>query len=134
MNLEVEAWNSLYAMVGPGRRLDAASEAKLRDALGQARAQNRLTVAASNTLLNQVKVLNLPFSPEDLNQIAQGDTMPFSNAPRTMLGGGFGAVCMPMGAAPPAYGQAMWNDLPATYDAALKARPHFTADMQQSAP
>jgi hypothetical protein len=134
LNLEVEAWNSRYAIVGPGRRLDAASETKLRDALSQARAQNRLTVSASNTLLNQVKALNLPFSPEDLNQITEGDTMPFSNAPRTMFGGGVGAVCIPMRAAPPTYGQAMWSDLPATYDEAIKATPHFTVGTQKSTP
>jgi len=133
-NLEIEAWNSLYAMVGPGRRLDAASQAKLRDALGQARAQNRITATASNTLLNQVKALNLPFSPEDLNQITQADTKPFSNTPRTMFGGGFGTVCLPMGAPPSTYGQAMWSGVPATYEEAIKARPHFTAGTRQPTP
>jgi hypothetical protein len=133
-NREIEAWNSLYAMVGPGRRLDAASDAKLRDAMGQARAQNRLTASASNTLLNKVKALSLSFSPEGLNQIAQSGTMPFSNGPRTMFGGGFGTVCMPIGAVPPAYGQAMWSGLPATYEEAIKARPHFTANTRQRTP
>src|SRR6185503_2406555 len=44
---ETEDWSGLYAMVGPGRRLDPASEAQLRSALGRARNANRVVSTLS---------------------------------------------------------------------------------------
>lgn len=129
---EGSAWSSLYAMVGPGRRLDPASDARLRDALGHARAANRAMAQLSRGLINSVKTLNLPFSPEDLKVIALGDTSPLANPPRDWLdkGPGFGAICAPIGAVPAAYGQAMWSAVPTLWDDALKAKPRFTAGPQ----
>ena len=42
--LNLETWGNVYALVGPGRRLDPASEAELRKALSVARATNHTSV------------------------------------------------------------------------------------------
>jgi len=73
---EGAAWQSLYAMVGPGRRLDAASEARLRESLSQARTLNRLAAAASNFIAVRANTLGLSFSAADLALIAQGKHRP----------------------------------------------------------
>ena len=43
---ELLAWANLSVMVGPGLRLDSASEAELRKALSQARYYNRIMTLA----------------------------------------------------------------------------------------
>ena len=95
-NLELEAWNSLYAMVGPGRRLDPSSEAKLRDALSQARTRARLIASLGVQMMEAVKRLNLRFSRESLDQIALAERRPLTLKTD---------ICVPIGAVPTNYGQ-----------------------------
>jgi hypothetical protein len=66
---EIEDWNELYTMVGPGRRLDPASESELRKALSDARTNNRTIATLGLQVAKLVKSLNLPFSREDLERI-----------------------------------------------------------------
>ena len=124
---EFAAWNSLYAMTGPGRRLDPASEARLRDALSHARSVGRLVAIMSDQLAARVNTLGLPFSPTDLALIDQGKQAPLL-APRTLLTGGgtaFGAICAPMGQAPSLYGQGYYNAAAPQIDDAVKNLPDF---------
>ncbi len=117
---EIIAWNALYAMVGPGRRLDPASEARLREALSQARAMNRGMTVVSGNLVRDVTNLNLPFSPSDLDVIAQGERqLPVKSRNDYSP---LGEVCSPIDAVPAGYGQAMWKFVPAHIDENLKQR------------
>jgi hypothetical protein len=124
-SMEVTDWNALYAMVGPGRRLDPASEARLREVLSHARAIVREMALISGNLVRDVKSLNLPFSPWDLEVIARGR----SQAPaKTRNEWSFlGEVCSPIEAVPNAYGQAMWKFIPLMADPVLKSIPDFSA-------
>jgi len=56
-------------MVGPGRRLDPASEAKLREALSHARSDSRTIAALSLQMITSVKSHHLVFDREDLERI-----------------------------------------------------------------
>ena len=116
-------WDSLYAMVGPGRRLDAASEARLRDALSHARASNRdMSVLATN-IIREVKALNLPFSSKDLDSIAAGRHLPLVKSRNEFSFTGY--VCAPIEPAPAVYGQATWKFVPYGNADELKALPNF---------
>lgn len=101
---ESQAWYELAAIVGPGRRLDPASEAELRKSLSLARGYSNSMTLLSNNLINRPTLHNLPFSPADLDRIATarhslvGD-MPGNPASIT-------PVCRPIGAVPAQYGQA----------------------------
>jgi hypothetical protein len=116
-------WDSLYAMVGPGRRLDPASDARLRDALSHARASNREMTVMGTNITREVKALNLPFSPNDLNVIAAGEHLPLVKPRNEFSFTGY--VCAPIEKAPAVYGQAMWTFVPYRNDASLKAVPNF---------
>ena len=123
---EIGAWNSLYAMVGPGRRLDPASEARLRDALSQARSINRLMAVLSGQMLDRVNALGLSFSPEDLARIAQARSESLQ-LPRAFLAGStpLGATCAPLGKAPSHYGEGLFSAAATQFDGALKDFPDF---------
>ena len=123
---EVATWNSLYAMVGPGRRLDPASEDRLRDALGQARGLNRLMSGASEGTIVRTKTLGLPFSPENLSAISYTETVSLSDPALTAR---IGAICTPIGPVPPNYGQAMFGS-----NRGNEPSHRFTDDKQQFAP
>ena len=112
---EVEAWNSLYAMVGPGRRLDPASEAKFRDALSQARTNGRQIASLSVQLIGTTKRLHLGFSRANLDRIAQA-----KNQPPLKTG-----VCVPIGAVPENYGQGYVSNRAAEISDAAKHLPDF---------
>src|SRR5262249_39332122 len=58
---DYQTWSNLYAMVGPGRHLDPASEADLRRALSIARGASRSYASLSVTLVVRTKALGLPF-------------------------------------------------------------------------
>jgi len=125
---EINAWNSLYAMVGPGRRLDPASEAKLREALGQARSTNRLMSLLSDQTAIRVKGLGLPFSAQDLDLIDLYKHQPLLEPGTIMQSGGIalGAICAPLGRPPSSYGQGMYGGAVAQINDALKTFPDFT--------
>jgi hypothetical protein len=128
---EMAAWNSLYAMVGPGRRLDAASEARLRESLSQARSLNRLISAASNLFAVRANTLGLSFSADDLALIAQGKNRPFqpdqdpNPSLLNLFGSKLGAICAPLGEAPALYGQGHYSAVPSLIDDAVKNLPDY---------
>jgi hypothetical protein len=124
---EISAWNVLYTLVGPGRRLDPASEARLREALSQARSVSRLMAVMSNQLIVRTNTLGLPFTAEDIERIAQGKREPLL-APRGFLAGATagGAICAPIGKAPLVYGQGIFSASATMVDDAEKNLPDFS--------
>jgi len=122
----LQAWSELYPMVGPGRRLDPASEAELRKALSFARAVNRNYASLATTLVVRTHALGLPFSNDDLKQIADAKRQsltvlrPNATQPDTTS-----ALCGPIGAVPPRYGQSQFSLTPALSDQAMKNFPDF---------
>jgi len=107
-------WDLLYTMVGPGRRLDPASEARLREALTRARDINRGMTVVSGNVIRRVKVLDLPFNSNDLDVIAQGERAPLVKSRNEFSENGY--ICSPIGAVPTVYGQSRWQFVPATLD------------------
>lgn len=120
---EITQWNELYAMVGPGRRLDAASEARLRSAMSQARVLGRTMTAVGQNIIVNVKALNPSFSDRDLAVIAQGEREPgpTSRNDYNVLG----TVCLPIEKAPATYGQGGFRYIPTHNDENLKKLPKF---------
>ena len=94
---EIGDWNELYTIVGPGRRLDPASESELRKALSEARTNNRSIAALGLQVANLVKALDLPFSREDLERIETARRPPASASPAE--------ICLPIGPVPSSYGR-----------------------------
>ncbi|HET7085436.1 MAG TPA: hypothetical protein VFI23_11745 [Rhizomicrobium sp.] len=125
--LNLQAWSELYPMVGPGRRLDPASEADLRKALSLARAVNRSYASQSLTLIERTYVLKLPFSSSDLNQIADAKSVSLMKPAVGVNPDQTSAICSPIGAVPPRYGQAQFAPTPAVSEQALKNLPDFGA-------
>jgi hypothetical protein len=124
-----DAWVKLYTMVGPGRRLDPASEADLRQTLTQARAMTRAMANGSALIVERAQKQNLPFSQQDLALIAalrhEARNSENPNAlPVDILRGGFG-ICRPIGAVPAHYGQAIPNLAPVLTDERMKTLPSF---------
>jgi len=117
---EIEAWNILYSMVGPGRRLDAASEAELRKAISQARTASNLVDSLSLSLVANTVKLGLPFESEDQTSFA---AVQFATTKA-----GQTSVCEPIGTAPPSYGHgfATTSLSPERIDAAMKALRNVT--------
>jgi hypothetical protein len=123
---EIAAWNILYTMVGPGRRLDADSEARLREGLSQARSVNRLMSVVATRITARVDALGLPFSPEDMVLINQGRSQPLSTVRPLINGGGtLGAICAPIGKVPSAYGEGLYSTAVPLMDDAVKTLPAF---------
>ena len=123
---EIAAWNILYTMVGPGRRLDAASEARLREGLSQARTINRLMSVVSTQLTARVHALGLSFSQEDMVLINQGRSQPLSTARPLINGAGtLGAICAPIGKVPSGYGEGLYSAAAPLMEGAVKTLPAF---------
>jgi hypothetical protein len=113
---EIDAWETLYSMVGPGRRLDPASEADLRKALSSARYANHVMINLSGQTANLVRTtLHLPFSQTDLELVAAA-----RREPATLSG-----VCRPIGPLTASYGQA---------EGSLANAPRTLPDISGSAP
>ena len=123
----LQAWSELYAMIGPGRRLDPASEADLRKALSLARATSRTYASMGMTLFLRTRALGLPFSGEDLKQIADARREPLATLPSAAGIGSISAICDPLGAVPPRYGQSQLPLVPTFSDQTLKTQPDFGA-------
>jgi hypothetical protein len=98
------AWYELTAIVGPGRRLDPASEAELRKSLSLARGYSRSMVTLSGNLINELNSHDLPYSRDDLNHIAAARHEIASARPGNAQSAF--SICRPIGAVPPQYGQA----------------------------
>lgn len=114
---ELRAWNSLYAMVGPGRRLDPASEAKLRDALSQARTDSRSVANLALALMDRVRSQHIRFGRDDLERIAAVERDPSL----VQMG-----VCAPTGAPPAIYGQGYVSPVFARIRETAKNPPDFS--------
>src|SRR5205085_2508104 len=80
---EIEAWNGLYVMVGPGRRLDSASEADLRSALSVARDRGRTLATGSAFLVRETAALDLPFTRAERQELADVRNRPLTGEPLT---------------------------------------------------
>jgi hypothetical protein len=101
---DVQTWYELAAIVGPGRRLDPASEAELRKALSLARGYSRSMVVLSAQLINILHRDNLPYNQRDLDLIAAARHEVVGATPGNVAS--TFTVCRPMGAVPAQYGQA----------------------------
>lgn len=67
---EAAAWTDLYAMVGPGRRMDPVLDQALHAALGRARSANREMALNGGQMARRAQRLDLPYSDEDRQYIA----------------------------------------------------------------
>jgi hypothetical protein len=126
---EAQAWSSLHVMVGPGRRFDPASEADLRRALSIARGLNRTYASMSITLFYRTQPMKLPFSSSDLKLIAdaKGTSLTALRANLPANPDSTSAICGPIGAAPPRYGQSQFPLIPGLSERAVKNMPDFGA-------
>jgi len=106
-NMEFEAWSDLYAMVGPGRRLDPGSEAELRKALGRARNTNRSMAVVATFLVSQAQAIDLPFSQADFGAISAAEKRSLAGEKPTVRDvANMSGICDPIGPVPPDYGEA----------------------------
>jgi len=133
--MEREAWSTLYTMVGPGRRLDPASEAELRKALSTARLANRMILTTSAAFTTRTKAENLPYSRSDLDVIASAKRAPATGGNTGMADiNGLALICAPIGAVPPRYGQSQ-NALYTTfYGEMVRGVPDFGDGAKMPAP
>ena len=91
------AWANLSTMVGPGRRLDPASDAALRAALSQARYYNRIIALSGGQMARAVDRLGLPYGPDVQGSVDRALHHNLRDQP----------LCKPLaGAVPAQYGQA----------------------------
>lgn len=123
--IDLQAWNDIYPMIGPGRRLDPASEAELRKALSLARATSRAYASQAITLIGRTRALGLPFSASDLQLIANAQRLSMAVPFGPALPNPIAATCGPLGPVPPRYGQADLAVVPALAGEALKSLPDF---------
>lgn len=63
---EIDAWIDLYALVGPGRAVDAGELRALRGALARARAAHRMVLGGGIRIDNYVRELELPADTRDI--------------------------------------------------------------------
>ncbi len=105
---ELEAMTRLSTIVGPGRRLDPASEAQLREALSQARWLNRGIVRASSNIWTVAVEQKMVFSRDDARLIAEALQKPLFPVTRShsRIVSGCPTIGKPMAAS---YGQAGWG-------------------------
>lgn len=96
---EIDVWTRLYALVGPGRALDAEEAAELRRTIGEARMINRMTVSNGLRLKQLVIAYDLGYDPGSAEAYA---TRPIRDFP----------ICSPIGTAVPGtYGQAPFDTM-----------------------
>ena len=125
-NSETDDWRDLYAIVGPGRRLDPASETELRKALSRARSSSRSIASLGGVMMAYVKSLSLSFSPDDFARIAHARRVPLTETRRTLSERNSTiTICGPIGAVPATYGQGQFSYLPSAVDDMVKAIPDF---------
>jgi hypothetical protein len=128
---EMDDWRGLYAIVGPGRRFDPASEAELRKALSHARASSRFMTSLSGLIVSEVKSLNLSFSHDDLSDIANAAHVPLMGTNQTLdARNSTTTICSQIGPVPATYGQAPFSYLPSMVGGMVKAIPDFSHGAQ----
>ena len=122
------AWSDLYAMVGPGRRLDPTTEAVLRTALNRARNSGRTMATLSTFLITQAAAMHLPFTSSELEQVAAARTgsltHPQEGIELTPMSPT--SICGPIGPVPPNYGEAPTKESVAFVNAANRKLPDFS--------
>ena len=114
---EFTAWGDLYAMVGPGRRLDPALEAQLRIALVRARIHGRALTTLANSLITQSRAMHLPFTSAEREQLSRARTQALSQSGTD--------ICEPIGSVPSNYSDAPYRDALGGVYAAAKSLPDF---------
>lgn len=121
---ENEVWSNLNTMVGPGRRLDPASEIELRKALSLARSYNRNLSITAMVIIRSQKSLDLPYSDDDLKAIASARSEPLTHDQVAFdYLNPIGLACQPIGAVPDHYGQTSVTDVPGIVEEAMKLLP-----------
>ena len=116
---DVEAWNALYSMVGPGRRLAPATLDRLREALSQVRTTGNILYSQSIQLIEGATKLPPALDRENQDRLASAQSRPLSDI----------FVCRPIGAPAAAYGQGYINPVmrtPGRMDAAMKSLRDFS--------
>ena len=94
---ELQHWESLNSMVGPGRPFDPASEAEMRKALSSARTENFLITLISGQIIVGINALHLPFSMDSKREMENLSRQPSNRE-----------ICKPMPTGAPAfYGQSV---------------------------
>ena len=109
---ETEAWSDLYAMVGPGRRLDSTSEADLRRTLSRARDTGRTLTTISGFVVNEAVAMNLPFTAAERRELDRIRKRPLMDAPRQEDDASTFFICGPIRAVPAHYGEAPEGEIP----------------------
>jgi len=122
---ETEAWSDLYVMVGPGRKLDSASEADLRRTLSRARDMGRTLTTMSWFLANEAAAVNLPFTAAERHELDRIRKRPLMAAPRHEDDADTSSICGPIGAVPANYGQAPEGEIPVLASKAATRLPDF---------
>ncbi len=123
---EMEEWKNLYAIVGPGRRLDTGFETMLRQALGRARASNHEVINISNQLIRVAQGVELSFSPEALARLTEARQRTLTGRkPSLSMPNGF-SICDRLGPVPATYGQAPFSAIPSLTGEAIKAIPDYS--------
>jgi hypothetical protein len=117
---ELEAMTGLSTIVGPGRRLDPASEAQL----SQARWLNRGIVRASSNIWTVAIEQKMVFSRDDARLIAEALQKPLFpvTRSRSRIISGCPTISKPMAAS---YGQAEWGFVLPDAQDMLKHPPHL---------
>lgn len=122
---ETEAWGDLYAMVGPGRRLDSASEADLRRTLSRARDMGRILTTMSGFLVIEAATMNLPFTAAERQELNRIRKRPLMDTPRRSDDASTTFICGPIGTVPANYGQAPEGEILALANKFAEHLPDF---------
>ena len=124
---EIDDWRDLYVMVGPGRRLDPASEVALRQALSRARNDTRAMTTLGAQLMKWVKEQNISFGRQDLINIAEAESRPLTSTTAALTSAlPLAALCGPIGTAPSTYGQSSLNLVRTLTEDGVKSWPDFS--------
>ncbi len=124
-----DAWSDLYAMVGPGRRLDPSLDTQLQNAIGRARWQDVTMSTLSMFLVDQARALGLPFTQSELAEIEAARTAPLQARPGNKTEPAtLASTCAPIGPVPPGYGQAPGRENMTIVSAAAKSLRSFEPD------
>ena len=128
---ELEAWSDLSAMAGPGRRLDPASEAELRRAMGRARTANRILTSISSIVMVQAKPLNLPFGPNEQKLVDNAVHVSLASAPATATNPSpMSVICGPIGPVAPSYGQGTLGTVPGFLEDGIRGLEAFAKGLR----
>jgi hypothetical protein len=124
-----DAWSDLYAIVGPGRRLDPSLYTQLQSAIGRAGWQEATMSTLSMFLVNQARALGLPFTKSELAQIEAARIAPLQARPGNETEPAtLASTCAPIGPVPPGYGQAPGRENMPIVSTAAKSLRSFGPD------